>query len=70
MIRIVRGPDGVRIDETGKAPGRGTYLHDRRSCWQAGLNGSLERALKVTLTQEERDRLVTYMEKMTDEQNG
>ena len=28
LIRIVRGPEGVAVDKTGKMPGRGAYLHD------------------------------------------
>lgn len=70
MTRVVRGEDGVRIDETGKAPGRGAYLHNRRACWQAGLEGALEKALKVKLMPQERERLVNYMENIAEEQNG
>ncbi len=61
LVRIVRSADGVRVDLTGKLAGRGAYLHDRRSCWEAGLNGSLARALKVQLTVADRERLVAYM---------
>ncbi|MEJ2561551.1 MAG: YlxR family protein [Anaerolineales bacterium] len=39
LIRIVRGPEGVKIDMSGKAPGRGAYVHDSGACWQAALNG-------------------------------
>ena len=49
LVRIVRTADGVLVDPTGKRAGRGAYLHDRRSCWEAGLQGSLARALKVEL---------------------
>jgi predicted RNA-binding protein YlxR (DUF448 family) len=61
MIRIVRTDDGVQIDPTGKLPGRGAYLHDRRECWERGLKGALEHALKTTLTQADRARLEEYM---------
>jgi len=57
LIRIVRAADGIRPDPTGKAPGRGAYLHDQRSCWEAALNGSLARALKTELTPEARQIL-------------
>ena len=52
LVRIVRGPEGeVRPDPTGKAPGRGTYLHASRACWESGLKKRrLERSLSVTLT--------------------
>ena len=70
LIRIVRSPDGVRIDPKGKAPGRGAYLHDRRSCWEAGLNGSLEHALKTKLTPDERQALATFRDGLTEGQDG
>jgi hypothetical protein len=57
LLRIVRTPHGVRLDETGKAAGRGAYLHDQRSCWEAGLRGTLARALKVELSTDDRQRL-------------
>ena len=60
LIRIVRSPQGVLVDPTGKLAGRGAYLHDRRSCWDRGLKGSLSQALKTTLTDEERDRLLAF----------
>src|SRR4029079_5930494 len=55
LVRVVRGLDlSVRIDSTGKAPGRGAYVHDRPSCWNQALRQhSLERALKVALTDED-----------------
>ena len=67
LIRVVRGPDGVQIDPTGKMAGRGAYLHDRRSCWENGLKGALARALRAELTQEECHRLESYAESLADE---
>jgi predicted RNA-binding protein YlxR (DUF448 family) len=61
MIRIVRTADGVQIDPTGKLPGRGAYLHDRRQCWERGLKGALGHALKITLTTGDRARLDEFM---------
>lgn len=60
MVRIVRSPQGVVIDPTGKLAGRGAYLHTRRSCWENGLKGALVSALKTELTPEERERLMSY----------
>ena len=60
LIRIVRSPQGVQIDRTGKLAGRGAYLHDRKSCWDIGLKGSLSHALKTTLTEEERNMLSAF----------
>ena len=48
LLRVVRAPDGrVRIDPTGKAPGRGAYVHERRACWEHALRGRLGHALRV-----------------------
>lgn len=67
LIRIVRSPDGVQVDRTGKLSGRGAYLHDRSSCWEQGLKGALARALKTELTTEERERLQAFMETLPEE---
>ena len=61
LTRIVRGPDGVQIDLTGKLPGRGAYLHDRFSCWEKGLKGALANALRTKLTAEEQSALKEFM---------
>ena len=66
MIRIVRSPQGVVIDHTGKLSGRGAYLHLQRSCWERGLNGALADALKVELTPEEREHLTSYSLSLPD----
>jgi uncharacterized protein len=60
LIRLVRTEDGVVIDPTGKLSGRGAYLHDARSCWEAGLKGSLAHALKTDLTDEERIKFMEF----------
>ena len=67
LIRIVRTPQGIQVDPTGKMNGRGAYLHDRRSCWERGLKGSLAHALKMELTEEDRERLTAWMHTMTEE---
>lgn len=61
LIRIVRTPQGVLVDQTGKAAGRGAYLHNRKECWESGLKGSLAHALKVDLTDHDLERLLTFM---------
>ena len=70
LIRIVRGPEGVKIDMSGKAPGRGAYIHDSHTCWQAALHGALARALNMEITQEARQELVAFMDGLVNEQNG
>jgi len=67
LIRIVRGPQGVHIDPTGKAPGRGAYLHDQRSCWESGLRGHLARALKTELSPEAIEELEGALGRLPDE---
>jgi predicted RNA-binding protein YlxR (DUF448 family) len=64
LVRLVRTAEGeVAIDPTGKAAGRGAYLHDRRSCWQAALaNGALEQALRVNLDEAQRAQLRAHGE--------
>jgi predicted RNA-binding protein YlxR (DUF448 family) len=66
LIRIVRTPEGIRVDPTGKMAGRGAYLHDRKSCWQAGLKGALGKALQIELSPEDRQTLQSHMERLTD----
>lgn len=61
LIRIVRLPGAVQVDATGKLPGRGAYLHDRRSCWERGLKGALAQALKTELTDKDREILSAFM---------
>lgn len=64
LVRLVRKADGsVEIDPTGKAAGRGAYLHDRAVCWQQALhNRALDHALKADLTETDRARLRAHGE--------
>lgn len=50
LIRIVRTPEQrVVVDLTGKANGRGAYLHPVRACWVKALKGAtIKNALKVS----------------------
>jgi len=59
MVRVVRSADGVvALDETGKLPGRGTYLCRSQQCWRTALkNGALARALKCEIGAELRQEL-------------
>jgi predicted RNA-binding protein YlxR (DUF448 family) len=66
LLRIVRTPEGVSLDPTGKAKGRGAYLHDKRSCWEQALKGSLAHALKTELSQENRSKLEDFMKSLQD----
>ena len=68
LIRLVRTPQGVLVDPTGKLAGRGSYLHDRRECWERGLKGGLAHALKVDLTPADRERLEAFMNTLPQEE--
>jgi predicted RNA-binding protein YlxR (DUF448 family) len=67
LIRIVRSPQGIRVDPTGKMAGRGAYLHDRRSCWERGLKGSIAQALKTELSADDRESLSAFMAALSEE---
>ncbi len=69
MVRIVRRPEGIQVDPTGKLAGRGAYLHDQRSCWERGLKGALAHALKAEFTEEDRQRLTDYMKTLPEEED-
>jgi predicted RNA-binding protein YlxR (DUF448 family) len=50
LVRVVRDPGTieVRLDPTGRAPGRGAYLHRSTECVEgARRRGALSRALKA-----------------------
>ena len=62
LIRLVRISDrSVQVDTGGKRAGRGAYLCRAPECWQIGLKkGRLEHALRITLTQDNREQLIGY----------
>ena len=72
LIRIVRTPEGrAEVDPTGKQAGRGAYLCANRSCWQGALDRKLlNRALKITLSEEDTARLRAYAEGLSDVDEG
>jgi len=67
LIRIVRTPEGVRIDPTGKMNGRGAYLCADPACWQLDtVTPKLQRALKVALTPAEKAMLAEYAQELLE----
>jgi len=54
LIRLVRGPDGsAAMDPTGRAPGRGAYLHRNQDCvGTARKRHQLERSLGAAVPPE------------------
>jgi len=67
LIRIVRTPEGVRIDRTGKLAGRGAYLHALRSCWEKGIKGTLAHALKTQITGQDLEALNLFLAELPEE---
>lgn len=69
LVRIVRGTDGeVRADPTGKAPGRGAYLHAARSCWETALKKKrLEHSLNVALSASSVEALTAFAAELPEE---
>jgi uncharacterized protein len=51
LLRLVVAAGGsVRLDPNGSGPGRGAYVHRRRSCVKAALSlGGLARGLRTGL---------------------
>ncbi|HEX6348643.1 MAG TPA: YlxR family protein [Candidatus Dormibacteraeota bacterium] len=53
LIRLVRTAEGAAVDSTGRAPGRGAYLHRRLECLEeARRRGALTRALNAPVGEE------------------
>lgn len=59
LTRLVRtSSEGVQVDPTGKKAGRGAYLCDNPACWETAIKGqALNKALRTSVTQEDRARL-------------
>ena len=69
MVRVVRTPQGqVQVDPTGKRNGRGAYVHQTRSCWEAALGGRLTHALKASLAEPDRQALEAFAASLPIEQ--
>jgi predicted RNA-binding protein YlxR (DUF448 family) len=65
LVRIARAPHGARVDPDGTAPGRGAYVHRDGACVRAALGkGTLARALRVGLDQDELARLEGRIEEV------
>jgi uncharacterized protein len=67
LLRLVRTPNGVVLDPTGKLTGRGVYLHKLRSCWERGLKGAVANALKTEINANDMSTLKSFMATMPDE---
>ncbi len=62
LVRVVRTPEGLIIDERGKVAGRGAYLCRVKACWQEGLKGNrLDYVLRSKVGADDRKRLEEYL---------
>jgi predicted RNA-binding protein YlxR (DUF448 family) len=63
LLRLVRDERGVRPDPSGKAPGRGAYVHRDPECIRRAMRkGSVARALRTSLSPEDLATLRTEIE--------
>ena len=60
LLRLVRTPDGVFADPSGKMNGRGAYIHANQECLQKALKGHIEKALRTSFTEKDRERLTKF----------
>ncbi|MFC1987881.1 RNase P modulator RnpM [Chloroflexota bacterium] len=62
LVRLVRVADGsVEVDTVGKKAGRGAYLCRAGECWESAIKGGrLEHSLRTTLTQDNRESLISF----------
>ena len=67
LTRFVRDADGeVHVDPTGKANGRGAYTCAKPECFEKAVKSrKLASALRVTLGEEDIDRLRAEFERAT-----
>jgi len=69
LIRIVRTEKGVFVDPSGKAAGRGAYVHAIRGCWEQAIKGSISAALRIELTAGDREKLKEFMATLPTDEN-
>lgn len=69
LMRIVKTPEGIKYDPTGKAQGRGAYVHNNRVCWEQALKMSLSRALKAEITPDDHEELQRVIATLPEEES-
>jgi predicted RNA-binding protein YlxR (DUF448 family) len=69
LVRIVRTPGGgVEVDPTGKRSGRGAYLCSTPDCWRLAVQkGRLDRALKTSVSADDKESLLQYSQSLASE---
>jgi len=71
LVRIVRTPEQrVAIDLSGRANGRGAYLHPNRACWEKALKGStIRNALKIVPAPDDVEALRAFARELPAEES-
>ena len=71
LLRLVRTPEGeVVVDPTGRANGRGAYVHAAQACWVKALKGAtIQHALKVTPARESVEALRAFAASLPAEES-
>jgi predicted RNA-binding protein YlxR (DUF448 family) len=61
LVRVVRTPDGsIVIDLTGRANGRGAYVHKAVTCIESAVKKrAIDHALKVSILDDQRGTLAS-----------
>ena len=69
LVRVVRTVEGgVEVDPTGKRSGRGAYLCPTPDCWRFAVKkGSLDRALKTSVSARDKEALLQYAQSLEPE---
>jgi predicted RNA-binding protein YlxR (DUF448 family) len=70
LVRVVRSAEGdVTVDPTGKANGRGAYLHPEPACFEAAARRRrFDTALRVTLKEDDVERIRREFERLLQQQ--
>ena len=68
VVRFVRTPDGtIEVDPSGKANGRGAYVHATLECFEAAIRKRrIASALRANLTEDDISRLRADFERALD----
>src|SRR5260221_13903180 len=71
LVRIVRTAEQrVVVDPSGRANGRGAYVHATRACWEKALKGAtMKNALKVIPASEDVDALRAFANALPAEES-
>ena len=63
LIRVVKSSDGkINIDKTGKMPGRGAYICERKECLEKAIKTKrLERVFETKIEEEIYEKIRTLV---------